>query len=199
MARKTEEQKAKDKATKDALKLAANAGGTENTTTSKSALSVFEKMLEGVPKSGTVTVGCKLPNGPVLRIFEMIKQREPVLGGGTRMLQIAQAVGPEVRLQGSNVPFGRRPNYDIIGDFALTKNVDAAFFRTWLIQNRDSDLVKNKLIFCYKSLEDARAHAADNAHLKSGLEPLIRSEEGGDPRVPKAGNKNLADIQTADV
>ena len=198
MARKTEEQKAADKAAKEAAKLAANAGGSEATKTSKAALSEFEKMLEDVPKSGTITVGCKLPNGPILRIFEMVDQREPVLGGGSRIQPVSQAVGPQVQLQGFGVPWGARPNYDIIGDFALTKNVDAAFFRQWLIQNRDSDLVKNKLIFCHKSHNDAQAIARDNEHLRSGLEPLLIGKDG-DPRVPKANNKNLENVTTADI
>lgn len=197
MATKTAAER---QAAKDAAKMAqnaANAAATETTIQSyNKSTSAFDKMLAAVPTSGKVTVGCKLPNGLKMRTFRFIEIPEPVQGGGMRFVKQAQATGEEVKLAGFAVPFGKRPKFDIIGDFALTKNVDAKFFRTWLEQNKDLDLVKNGLIFCHKDHHSAQDHAEEHAELMSGLEPLVPDT---DVRIPKARNKNLEDVKTADV
>ena len=155
--------------------------------------SAFKTMLGKIPENGYITVGCKLPNGLKLRIFNMVPFSEPIMGGGWRETMIAQDTGEEVRLYGYAVPPNLRPKYLIIGDYALTPNVPAAFFRTWLEQNKESDLVKRGLVFAHKDGAQAQDMAEERKDLKSGFEPL---EQGFDPRIGKPATKNLTPIAT---
>ena len=141
-----------------------------------------------------VTVACKLPHGLILRLFEMESANEPVMGGGYREVKRARQTGSTVRVNGNAVPFGVRPDHPIVAGYALTHGVDKDFFDEWMKQNRDSDIVKNHLVFAYERAESARDAAKDHAKQRSGLEPI---EPDTDPRLPKGG-RNLSGPQTAE-
>jgi hypothetical protein len=134
----------------------------------------------------TVTVGCKVPNGLLLRVFKMVEGTEPVLGGGSRKTKVAAQAGETIRINGFSLPRG--PDFDpdrahaVVGGFGLTHGVDADFFHEWMSQNKDSDLVKNGLIFAHESAESARSEAAEKKSEVSGLEPLRQDR---DPRAPR--------------
>lgn len=134
----------------------------------------------------TVTVACKLPNGLKLRVFEFVKGSEPVLGGGTREVQVPRQVGEAVEVKGFSIPRG--PDFDpekmppMSGGFALTPGVDADFFEKWMEQNKDSQVVREGLIFAHEKSSSARDEAKEKAELRSGLEPLA---QGADPRAPR--------------
>jgi hypothetical protein len=134
----------------------------------------------------TVTVGCKLPNGLLLRVFKMVEGTEPVLGGGTRKTKTAVQAGETVKINGFALPRG--PDFDpdrahlVVGGCGLTHGVDADFFHEWMGQNKDSDIVKNGLIFAHASSESARAEATEKKAEVSGLEPLRQDR---DPRAPR--------------
>lgn len=150
-----------------------------------------------------LTVACKLPHGLRLRVFKETLHSEPVIGGGMRDVATFLPDGPQVVLNGNAVPYGRVPNYTIIGGYALTPNVDADFFNKWLAQNKDSDVVRNALVFAFEKLDGAVSEAKSNAKLKSGLEPLDVSPgpKGvglADPRVPKGANKSLSSVASDD-
>lgn len=116
----------------------------------------------------TVTIGCKLPNGLHLNVFNMVDDYEPVMGGGTRKTQRAQFAG-RVTVKG----VGRRVDDPrIVAGAALTHNVDADHWARWLAANKDSDVVKNGLIFAAAKAGEAEAQAKDHVSLKSGLEPI---------------------------
>ena len=60
-----------------------------------------------VPKSSkTVTVGCKMPGGLVLRLFQMNTEHEQVMGGGSREVKVARMKDKAVRINGCAVPAG---------------------------------------------------------------------------------------------
>lgn len=124
------------------------------------------------PEGGTVTVACKLPHGLFLRNFTMIERDEPVMGGGTKVAKVAQEKGDRIRINGVAVPFGAIPNYPIVGGYALTQNVDADFWNEWLRANRDSDVVKNKLIFAHATPAQAHDQSTEQQKVRSGLEPI---------------------------
>jgi hypothetical protein len=130
----------------------------------------------------TVTVACKMPNGLTLRLFAMEEHTEPVMGGGHRTFQKAVDVGARVVIAGTATPFGSAPKAEVVGGYALTRNVDADFFAKWMEQNKDSALVRNKLIFAHAKTDTARGAAAEMAETRSGLEPLMPDT---DPRIPK--------------
>lgn len=146
-----------------------------------------------IPESGHVTVACKLPNGLKLQIYDMEEGSEPVMGGGTKTVKRAVSVGEPVKLNGVAVPFGKVPNYMIVGGYALTTGVDAQLFRRWMRDNWDSPIVTNKLILVHEDKVNVSDAAKDHDSIRSGLEPITPDK---DPRIPRATNPNLTPIAT---
>jgi len=129
----------------------------------------------------TVSIACKLPNGLIMRVFDMVEASEPVLGGGHRASKMAQMRGEPVVIYGNASPYGERPQNDVLHGYAITSGVSKEFWELWLEQNKDSALVKNRIIFAsdYKdtnvSVED---EAKDHLDTRSGLEALERDSRG---------------------
>jgi hypothetical protein len=125
-------------------------------------------------KAATVTVGCKLPHGLILRLFKMVPSVEPVMGGGTREVNKAQQVGEPVKLHGYLTMDGKkkRPAALVAGGYAMTSGVNKEFFDEWMKQNADSDLVKNNLIFSQTTTASAEDQGEEQEKLKCGLEAL---------------------------
>lgn len=122
---------------------------------------------------GTVTVGCKIPNGLVLRVFRMEDHDEPMFGGGTKTVKRAVAEPATVRLNGWARYKGQDLPYEVRHGAGLTYGVDADLFAKWLEQNKDSDLVRNGLVFAQAPKPgEVQAQAKDHRSLKSGLEPI---------------------------
>jgi hypothetical protein len=144
----------------------------------------------------TVTVGCKLPNGLVLRLYRSEEVTVPVSGGGIAKEKRARQVGGDVQLNGFASVFGEAPKALVIGGYAMTPNVDSAFFEEWLKQNKGSDLIENKLVFAHKTEASAKDQAKDQAKVHSGLEPLSPNV---DKRIPRSSKKNLTSVETAEA
>lgn len=124
-----------------------------------------------ITSSDTVTVGCKVPNGLICRVFEMVSANEPVLGGGYRETKMAQPVG-QFKLNGCATAIGERPKHDIRFGYGITENVNTELWEKWLEQNKDSDVVKAGLVFAAAKANDTIAEAKEKKKLKSGMEPL---------------------------
>lgn len=120
----------------------------------------------------TVTVGCKMPSGLVLKVYKFVDAYEPVMGGGSRKIKVGQQVGGDVVLKGFATEAGKHAPHAIIGGFGLTPGVDAEFWNLWLEQNRDLDLVKRGLVFAHGETASAEAEAKEKVKEKSGLEAL---------------------------
>ncbi|MDB5448416.1 MAG: hypothetical protein JWQ97_3733 [Phenylobacterium sp.] len=138
----------------------------------------------------TVTVACKLPNGLILRVFDMVEHDEPVMGGGFRSVSRAHQTGTDVVIKGAAAPFGMEK--PLVGGYALTSNVDADFFTRWLEQNAESDMVRNRMVFAHGRADHVRGQAREQDEITSGLEPL---KQKGDRRSPKA--RNVSDVEQA--
>lgn len=159
------------------------------------------------PKSAkTVTVACKLPNGIVLHVDEMVESQEPVMGGGTRTTKVARRLEQTFYVKGNAVPVDMRAKHQITDQgYALTPGVDADFFAKWMEQHKNSQMVKNKLIFSAAGRDEAEGKSVENAKARSGLEPLDPSFTVGangrivpaDPRYPKSLNPNLTEVHQA--
>ena len=133
--------------------------------------------------SGFVTVACKLPNGFLIRTFNMVATQEMVMGGGVRETKVAERTDHEpVRIYGPAVPFGQRSPVRIVAGYALTPRVPFDVWESWLKDNEKSAMVKNGIVFAYERTEDAVAHAKDGRAVRSGMEPV---NPDGDPRAPK--------------
>lgn len=153
--------------------------------------SAGERLLEKLPHSGDVVVGCRMPTGLVLQLFQKVGVPMPVAGGGVRTEEIHQPTGERVKLNGFAVPFGATPNFPILGHYGMT-TVDASFFRRYVEQNLEADIFTNGVVFAVGTEADAKAMASDlEGHAKSGLEPLNPDD---DYRAPKRKNKNVTDI-----
>jgi len=140
----------------------------------------------------TVTVGCKLPAGFWLRVFEPQQVDEFVIGGGRKKSKVYNEFGRRFLLNGFAHPQTKAPDHKIIAGFALTPGIPRDFWELWLEQNQESMLVKNGLIFAHTSEANTAAEAKDKgATLKSGLERLdpnklpkgIQKYDGKDDRV----------------
>lgn len=130
---------------------------------------------------GKVTVACKLPHGLQLRCFRMVETAEPVMGGGSRLVPVAQQVGEPITINGNAVAFGAIPNFRIVAGYALTEGIDKDFFDKWREQNAELPAVKNRLIFAYEKSDVTADAAKECVAQRSGLEPLLQDK---DPRAP---------------
>lgn len=145
----------------------------------------------------TVVVGSKLPNGLVLRVFNMEEFSEPVLGGGSRSSKRARqdVAAGEYVLNGTAIDLGEvgrgnLPRHRIAGGFALTAGIPKDFWERWLEQNRRSDLVRNNLVFCHATEEGAFSMGLEREKLKSGLEPLDPDNPPADVRRIRRGTRD---------
>jgi len=92
--------------------------------------------------------------------------------------------GGEMRqvIAGNAAPHGMSPKAQVIGGYALTHNVPADFWEAWYDQNRDSEIVKNNIIFAYEKPAMTSGAAKEHRDARSGMERITPDT---DPRVPK--------------
>jgi|SRR5215469_4851652 len=121
---------------------------------------------------GTVTVACKLPNGLEIRTFVEEIRLVNVIGGGTRDVKMFRPSGWSHKLNGPARKIGQDVGYPIVHGFGLTHGVDADRYAEWLEQHKDTDLVKNGLIFANVKPTEVVAQANDHKSIKTGLEPV---------------------------
>lgn len=122
--------------------------------------------------SGSVIIGCKIPNGIIMQNSRPERTSEPVMGGGHRDVTVGRKHGDKYVVKGPAVPVGQIPKFLIAGGYALTSGIPREFAEQWFEQNKDADIVKNELIIMHESVEDVEAHALQNESLKTGLEPI---------------------------
>lgn len=108
----------------------------------------------------TIIIGCKLPNGLLLRHPDP-KSTE------------------EVRLNGLN-SLGEKIIH--AGAFATTE-VDAEFWATWKLSYSTFQLLRNGSIFEAKNETDAKAKGKELAKEKTGLEPIDPKAHGVEKAV----------------
>lgn len=129
----------------------------------------------------TVTVACKAPTGLNLRIFKWIDDRgsKPAHDGTRDKISVEDNRYKRIRVNGPSRYYfpGPAPDFAISGGYALTPNVDRDFMELWMEQNKESELVVNKLIFIMPTEREAVQAAQDLREIKSGFEPLDIDEK----------------------
>lgn len=117
----------------------------------------------------TVTVGCKLPHGLHLDIYN------------------ADAKTPEERatviarhtINGQN-------SQEIVGGHGITLGVPKAHFEQWMALNKNSAAVRNGLIFAHENAQSAVREAQEKKDTKSGFEGIDPAKPGpGVERAPE--------------
>jgi hypothetical protein len=141
--------------------------------------------------TGFVTVASKLPLPLILRIDDMREVSEPVMGGGQRVVQMAEKKA-EVQINGVAVRFGETPSCKIVGGYALTPNVSAEFWEQWISKNANSDMIRNGVIFAYEKPDDLKDCVKDHAKASTGLQPLDPENDTRAPRQIEKGVKKPA-------
>jgi hypothetical protein len=136
-----------------------------------------ERVSRPVTTGPTCTIGCKVPMGLVLRLFDMVPSMEQA-PGGARPIKKAQPRPQTVTLRGPGHlwknPQLPRDEVEFLqpAGYALTHGVPLDFWREWYEQNKHDYLVENGLVFAAKDESDARAQSKDGREYKSGLEPI---------------------------
>ena len=121
---------------------------------------------------GTVSVGCKLPAGLVLQVFEVRDGTELVMGGGVRTIKVHHRLDKKVHLNGSATVFGVTSEHQIVGGYGITEGVDSDFFELWQRQNADSDIVQRRLVFACPKNDAVMTEARATKDTRTGLEPI---------------------------
>lgn len=115
--------------------------------------------------SNIVMVGCKLPHGLHLQLYE-----DGIAEASKEKIKIKS--GAPVTLKGAN-------SSSIVGGFGLTE-VRADFWDAWIKANANFPAVKNGLIFAEARRDRAADRAIDQATAKTGVEAI-------DPNKPAKG------------
>jgi hypothetical protein len=149
----------------------------------------------------TVTIGCKMPTGLVLRVDEMVDATEQVFGGGARQIKVARQVGSPVILNGcavniADLTSGRAVG-QVVGGFGITTGVPKDFWDKWLEQHKDDPLVVKGIVFDAKN--DATAHSMARERTpstRSGLEPMDPQNLPLEFRPRRTSGGGITGIQT---
>ena len=125
----------------------------------------------------TCIVLCKSPNGLILEggytfvnstVVRTPSYKRVVLAGANQAARQLAAENPGMMLVS-------RPHMRA----GITINVDEAFFDKWVADHADSNIVRNKMIWKAKSLDEAQGMATDDTERKTGWEarPQVSAEK----------------------
>jgi hypothetical protein len=130
-----------------------------------------------------VTVGCKVPQGFVMQLYEQIAVSTPVLGGGLRDEMVPRALpGETIRLNGCRSPWGEHPNHEIKHAAGLTFGVPKVFWDEWCRQYAESPLLLNGVIFAQPDRKSLVDQAKEEKDRWTGMTPMMPDT---DPRIPR--------------
>ncbi|MHB1870205.1 MAG: hypothetical protein ACYCT1_05050 [Steroidobacteraceae bacterium] len=149
-----------------------------------------------------VWIGCKLPTGVVLELFD----EAPPMPDPSRIQNLNFAIRPltvkaRVTLKGANSvrnDLTMRGLAQPVYQFGITA-VSAEFWHEWLGWGDNAKLpfMKNGLVFSVDRERDAAGAAAEREPERTGLEPLNQAIER-DPRMPPQRNLPLEQRVEAD-
>ena len=107
----------------------------------------------------TVSIGCKLPNGLIIRFEKFDNESKSY-----------QTIN-DIELQGAN-------SSKIIGGYGLTDGVDADLFAEWLRMHKDDEIVRLGIVFQQTTPQRAADAAKERAGVKTGFEPIDPDKPG---------------------
>lgn len=147
--------------------------------------------------TGTVTVACKMPHGFWLKVYDMVDSGENT-PQGYKQVKVAKERGEPIKINGwwseHQAQQARRrtktPPIAMEGAYALTHNVPADVWEKWLEDNKDSDMVRNKLVFASTSMDTVNGMMDDHDATRSGLEPVDPDKPPADMRRIQPADRN---------
>lgn len=120
-----------------------------------------------------VHVICRVPSGVILRLYDPddIQNRRQAHQSGQPVTALMRPIA-EVSLEGAreDARFDMRDNR-ILGCHGVTR-VPHDFWEAWLLQNKESDLLRRNLIFAETTRRRARDQASEWAQSPTGFEGL---------------------------
>ncbi|QDH17414.1 hypothetical protein [Swingsia samuiensis] len=127
--------------------------------------------------NSTVVVYCRLIHGISIGIFK----KEAIEARAERSAAKAPDFSPlipyrTVELNGANTDPRFHPKENILLGRAGRTLVDKDFWDTWLEQNKESDLVKNNLIFAEATEASASARMTELQYEATGFEPKTEDQ-----------------------
>jgi hypothetical protein len=133
-----------------------------------------------------VSVACKMPNGLILRGMDRTIVPELVQGGGVREVVCFVPNGEQIVLGGTSARVGDpRPPLLTASGYRVTPNVPKQLWDDWYAANKNSDLVRNRIVFASEKAEDVQAFGRQHDTVVTGL-------EGIDPRNPQKHVRGIA-------
>lgn len=122
----------------------------------------------------TVTVASKLAMDFILRLYAFKSRNELVMGGGSREVKQAEVVHgvPEYTIQGNSWAQNKGPHQQIASGYAITHGIPKEFWERWLEQNKESDVIRNGIIFAHAESASTMAEAREKVDVTSGMERL---------------------------
>lgn len=125
------------------------------------------------PATGTATVvvGCKLPHGLHLDLFEKRTINEVTMGGSKAVEQYFQT-GQRVTLNGTASLPGQGPRAAMRNGFAITRGVPKDFWDRWYAHNKTLPAVVNGLIVAEDSVSRVADAAKERKNEKTGQERI---------------------------
>ena len=141
--------------------------------------------------SSYVTVASKLPSPLILRAFVQKEEEEMLQGGMSRKVLRSYETGDRVTVYGNSVAMNKS-SYPIEHGYALTHNVPQELWDAWLSVNKDTPLVKNRVIFAMAKLPDVMLEIKKNENVHSGFEQL---NPDGDHRTPRQVTKEASRLR----
>lgn len=120
-----------------------------------------------------VSIGCKLPQGLVLEVGYSVEGGNLMRHADYKRIVLAGANQHSI-VQGNlrtPSPKDLRPG--------ITNNVDEAVFDAWVEAHKDTNIVKNGLVFKAKNAGEATARANDLKAKPTGMEPVDPTKHPG--------------------
>lgn len=151
-----------------------------------------------IPASrATITVASKIDMDIEIRLC---KPKEARVTGqfGSTVETINVPYGESYVIRGTSypvgtVPKGFRKQPELAEDYALTHGIPADWFKEWLEQNAETDMVKNRMIFAAADSSEVESIGSDFRKLTSGLGPMVPDT---DPRNPKPLLSHVQPVKT---
>ncbi|MDE2426228.1 MAG: hypothetical protein KGO96_10030, partial [Elusimicrobia bacterium] len=139
----------------------------------------------------TVTVGCKMPNGILMVLYESVEETVYDQNGVAHRQKRSwpHPDKPTYTLNGCALDVGAMqkgilPEYPVVqsrsipgGGAGLTHGIPKDFYDTWA-ETTGRDLVSKGLVFAAKTESSVRAIARERDAMKTGMEPIDPSKPG---------------------